>query len=137
MSRAPMTPFERFHEWLLSDHPAAIAERARRRAAARTTLQRDLATLRAFVARTDANPHADAAVARLAATARGRLLPRIERELAELAQPDAVRVSRECFEAARRADDPDYRYPTCYLGLAAIRQPIVPDPHQQHREVSS
>jgi hypothetical protein len=130
---------DRFYEWLLSDHPGAAHERVRRLLDNQVDQAESLARLRGWLAKIDGlaragRPLGDS-VWGLAEQARGWLIPRAERRLAELGgEPDRVRVrrARSEFETSRRvAKDPDYRYPARYLGPAAAHQPIVADPDRQ------
>jgi hypothetical protein len=126
---------DRFYEWLLSDHPGAADERARRRLDNQIVEAQDLARLRGWLAKIDGladsgQPLGDS-VWRLAEQTRTRLIPGAEQRLAALAdQPDQQRVRRwrRELEISQRARGDDYRYPTRYLGPDAARQPIPPDP---------
>ena len=133
---AELSPDDQFYEWLLSDHPAAVSERARRRLDHQLAEAIDLARLRDWLAKIDqlakdGRPLGDS-VWRLAEQARTRLIPKAEQRLAALtADPDPVRVhrARREFETSLQAGkDPDYRYPARYLGAQAARQPIPPEP---------
>jgi len=121
---------DRAHEFLLSDHPAAKAERLARLAAhhARRTADSDAITAsRARIA-----TFGDGVPANLhnLAESMGRLDDRAWlRDAAEHAEPDEVWVARarQRFTHTARTwgDDPDYRY----LGPAAAHQPnlLTPD----------
>jgi len=133
---AELTPDDRFYEWLLSDHPAAVLERARRRLDNQVAEAEDLARLRGWLAKIDrfaqaGQPLGDS-VWRLAEQARTWLIPNAEQRLAVLTDtPDQVRVrrARSQLETSQQVGkDPDYRYPARYLGVDAARQPIPPDP---------
>jgi hypothetical protein len=133
---ADLSPDDRFSEWLLSDHPAAAHERARRLLDNQVAEAQDLARLRTWLAKIDGlaragQPLGDSVV-RLAEQARSWLIPNAEQRLAAWAgEPDQARVrrSRQDFRANRQAQgDDDYRYPARYLGAQAARQPIPPDP---------
>jgi hypothetical protein len=122
---------EAFYEWLLSDHPAAAAERARRRADHHARETRELQMLRAWVARTRADPDAGMPYQRLAEAGERLLDRRAARLAADQAEPAParlVRLRRELETTRRATGDPDYRYPARYLGPRAARQPIPPDP---------
>jgi hypothetical protein len=114
----------RFHAFLLSDHPAAVAERCRRRAAYldHTARQREL--LLGWLGKLDAIPPRpgeafDDGARRLAVITR-RLLDRQAAHLAEeVGEPDPVRVARQRQQHGR--------YPTRWVGPAAARQPIPPE----------
>jgi hypothetical protein len=121
----------RFEAWLLSDHPAAVAERLGRRAAYLDETFRRHELLTGWLARTTAHPpqpgdRFDANVRALAASIGpllARDLPRLE---AELGKPDPVRVARQRREWETRQPS-GRRYPARYQGPAAARQPIPPD----------
>jgi hypothetical protein len=128
---ARMSPADRYYEWLLSDHPEAVVERARRRAAHLAYEEHGRAGLSRFVARTQADPAAPQALQRLAETARWLLQRQADRLAEDAAEPEAERLARmrRQFETSRRAQGASgYRYPTRYLGARAARQPIPPDP---------
>jgi len=126
-----MSAADRFYEWLLSDHPEAAAERARRRAAHLAYEARGREVLSRFVARTQANRGAPETVQRLAETAGWLLGRQADRLAAEVAEPEPERLARERrdLETSRRVQGAHgYRYPARYLGARAARQPIPPDP---------
>jgi hypothetical protein len=122
----------RFDAWLLSDHPAAVAERLGRRAAYLDDTFRRHELLSGWLARADARPpqpgdRLDANLRALAASTGAMLardLPGLE---AELGEPDPARVAaqRRDWEARQPISR---RYPARYQGPAAARQPIPPDP---------
>ncbi len=126
-----MSAADRFYEWLLSDHPAAVAERARRRAAHLAHEAHGREVLSRFVERTQANPAAPETVQRLAETAGwllGRQADRLAAEAAE-SEPERLARQRRQFETSRRVQGAHgYRYPARYLGPRAARQAIPPDP---------
>ena len=126
-----LPPEDRFYEWLLSDHPGAVLERARRRLDTQVREAEERAVLRRFIARTDQSPDAPTTVRGLAGTA-GWLVERSQQRLAaDAARADAelVATARRDLETSRRAQlDDDYRYPARYLGAQAAGQPIPPDP---------
>jgi hypothetical protein len=133
---AELSADDRFYEWLLSDHPAAGLERARRRLDHQMAEAEDLARLRGWLAKIDhlaqaGQPLGDS-VWHLAEQARTWLIPNAEQRLAALTDtPDQVRVRRARSELETRqqvGNDPDYQYPARYLGVDAARQPIPPDP---------
>lgn len=133
---AELNPDDRFYEWLLSDHPAAVLERAGRRLDNQVAESEDLARLRGWLAKIDrfaqaGQPLGDS-VEHLAEQARTWLIPRAEQRLAALTDtPDQVRVrrARSQLETSQQVgNDPDYQYPARYLGVDAARQPIPPDP---------
>jgi hypothetical protein len=134
-----LSPDDRFYVWLLSDHPAAVSERARRRLDNQLAEAIDLARLRGWLAKidrlaNDGRPLGDS-VWRLAEQARTWLIPNAEQRLAALTDtPDPVRVRRartELETSLRVGKDPDYRYPAHYLGAQAARQPIPPEPWER------
>jgi hypothetical protein len=133
---AELSAEDRFYEWLLSDHPGAAHERARRRLDNQLVEATDLARLQGWLAKIDrlaedGRPLGDS-VWRLAEQARSWLVPNAEQRLAaSLGELDHawVRRSRQDFETSQQVGrDPDYRYPARYLGAQAARQPIPPDP---------
>jgi hypothetical protein len=133
---ADLSPDDQLDEWLLSDHPAAVSERTRRRLDHQLAEAIGLARLRGWLAKIDqlakdGQPLGDS-VWRLAEQARTWLIPNAEQRLAALTDtPDPVRVrrARNEFETSLQAGkDPDYRYPARYLGAQAARQPIPSDP---------
>jgi hypothetical protein len=136
---AELSPDDRFYEWLLSDHPAAVSERTRRRLNNQLVEAIDLARLRGWLAKIeqlakDGRPLGDS-VWGLANQTRTRLIPNAEQRLAaSLGEPDQawVRRSRHDFETSQKVGkDPDYRYPAHYLGAQAAHQPIPPDPWER------
>jgi hypothetical protein len=128
---AELTAEDRFYEWLLSDHPGAALERARRRLDNQVREAEERAALRRFIARTDHSPDAPTTVQALAGTA-GWLVERSQqRHATQAARSDAdlVATARRDLETSQQAgNDPDYRYPARYLGTQAARQPIPPQP---------
>jgi hypothetical protein len=128
---AELTAEDRFYEWLLSDHPGAVLERARRRLDHQAREAEERAMLRRFIARTDQSPDAPTTVRGLAGTA-GWLVERSDQRMAtETATSDAelVATARRDLETSRRVQlDGDYRYPARYLGTQAAHQPIPADP---------
>jgi hypothetical protein len=128
---ADLSAEDRFYEWLLSDHPGAVLERARRRLDNQVREAEERAVLRRFIARSDQSPDAPTTVRELAGTA-GWLVQRSQqRQVAEAARADAelVATARRDWETSRRVQvDGDYRYPARYLGAQAARQRIPPDP---------
>jgi hypothetical protein len=130
----------RFNTFLLSDHPAAVAERCRRRAAYLDDTVRQRDALFSWLGKVDAIPPRpgeafDERVRRLAAITRRLLDQQAARLVAEVGEPDAVRVADQ---RARYG-----RYPARWMAPAAARQPIPPErsaraPHQprtrRHRD---
>jgi hypothetical protein len=110
-----------FNTFLLSDHPAAVAERCRRRAAYLDDTARERDALFGWLGKVDAiSPRPgeafDERVHRLAAITRRLLNQQAARLVVEVGEPDAVRVARQRERHGR--------YPARYLGRAAARQPI-------------
>ena len=128
---AELTPEHRFYEWLLSDHPGAVVERARRRLDNQVREAEERAVLRRFIARTNHSPDAPTTVQALAGTA-GWLVERSQqRQAADAARADAelVATARRDLETSQQVgNDPNYRYPARYLGVQAAHQPIPPNP---------
>jgi hypothetical protein len=130
----------RFNTFLLSDHPAAVTERCRRRAAYLDDTARERDALFGWLGKVDAIPPRpgeafDERVRRLAAITRRLLDQQATRLIAEVGEPDAVRVAHQ---RARYG-----RYPARWTGPVAARQPIPPErparaPHQprtrRHRD---
>jgi len=114
----------RFQVFLLSDHPAAVAERCRRRAAYLDHTARQRERLLGWLGKLDAIPARvgdtfDDGVRRLAVIT-WRLLDRQAARLAEeVGEPDPVRVARQRQQHGR--------YSTRWVGPAAARQPIPPE----------
>jgi hypothetical protein len=132
MSASPLTtvaPVDAFDEWLLSDAPAAAAERTRRRERHAAQVDHERAQVTAWCRRTLDNDAAPPNLRDLA-EAMQRLVARgSARDVAEAAVPDSewVRRERAHHEASRRvAGDHDYRYPARYVGDDAGDQ-FVPD----------
>jgi len=125
---------DRAYEFLLSDHPAAEAERMARRAAhhARRAADRDAIT--AWRARVQTFGDGVPANLRNLAETMARLDERASLRDVDEAEPDEVWVARarQRFTDTARTwgDDPDYRYPARYLGPAAAHQPnlLTPGP---------
>jgi hypothetical protein len=114
----------RFHIFLLSDHPAAVAERCRRRAAYLDHTARERDALFGWLGNLDAIPLRpgeafDDGVRRLAVITRRLLDQQASRLAAEVGEPDPVRVARQRQQHGR--------YPTRRVGPAAARQPIPPE----------
>jgi len=128
---AELSAEDRFYEWLLSDHPGAVLERARRRLDNQVREAEERAVLRRFITRTDQSPDAPTTIRGLAGTA-GWLVERSDQRMADQAastDAELVATARRDLEVSQRVGkDPDYRYPPRYLGAQAARQPIPPDP---------
>jgi hypothetical protein len=114
----------RFQAFLLSDHPAAVAERCRRRAAYLDHTARERELLLGWLGKLDAilprpGDALDDGARRLVVITR-RLLDRQAARLAEeVGEPDPVRVARQRQQHGR--------YPTRWVGPAAASQPIPPE----------
>ncbi len=114
----------RFQVFLLSDHPAAVAERCRRRAAYLDHAARERELLLGWLGKLDTlrlrpGDTFDDSVRRMAVITR-RLLDRQAARLGEeVGEPDSVRVARQRQQYGR--------YPTRWVGPAAARQPIPPE----------
>jgi len=114
----------RFHGFLLSDHPAAVAERCRRRAAYLDDTARERELLLGWLGKLDAIPPRpgdpfDDSVRRMAEVTRRLLDQQAARLVEEVGEPDPVRVGRQRQHYGR--------YPTRWVGVAAARQPIPPE----------
>jgi hypothetical protein len=114
----------RFQVFLLSDHPAAVAERCRRRAAYLDDTARQRELLLGWLGKLDAIPPRpgdpfDDGVRRLAETTRRLLDQQAARLVEEVGEPDPVRAARQRQQHGR--------YPTRWVGPAAARQPIPPE----------
>jgi hypothetical protein len=114
----------RFHVFLLSDHPAAVAERCRRRAAYLDDTARERELLQGWLGKLDAIPPRpgdpfDDSVRRMAETTRWLLDQQAARLAEEVGEPDPVRVAHQRQQYGR--------YPIRWVGPAAARQPIPPE----------
>jgi hypothetical protein len=134
LSRRSVTD-RRFAAFLLSDHPAAVAERCRRRASYLDDTARRREVLYGWLAKLDAiSPWPDESfydnLRSLVGTTRV-LLDRQATELAaEVGEPDQVRLARarDDYETQRQARGyRTWRYPARYQGPSAARQPIPPE----------
>lgn len=135
LHRRPTTD-EAFHEWLLSDHPAARAERDWRRSRHYHQQRDTAADIAAWARRINADsPHRHTSAMRDVAASIGphadENLTRIDIESAE---PDELYVARlrTEFENLQRnhPDHPDlsYRYPARLTGPGAAAYPPPPGP---------
>lgn len=120
---------EAAHEWLISDHPWACAERDRRREAYLALLRERVITLRGWLTpRTTDRP--DPRV-KLGTTA----LPLAEEQLAQAEQPIDMRTEREDWAMTRRRG---YTYPAHLIGPGAAAYPPpaggFPAPDSDRRE---
>lgn len=120
------------HEWFLSDHPWAVAERRRRRTAHFETEQRTAAEVRAWTDKIDnlepgtTSGDFEAAVRRLADSMRPMADQSQLRAQVDAAEPDEIAVleARRLFEIRRRnSGDFDYEYPAHLIGAAAAAYP--------------
>jgi hypothetical protein len=114
----------RFQVFLLSDHPAAVAERCRRRAAYLDHTARERELLLGWLGKLDGlSPRPgdtfDDSVRRMAGITRRLLDQQAARLTEEVGEPDPVRIARQRQQYGR--------YPTRWVGLAAARQPIPPE----------
>lgn len=99
-----MDGIDREWEFLLSDHPAAVAERAR------------------VYGEHEAPAHLRDLSDRVGVTT-AHALERLQTQQAEPDHDLVVRLRRELDDHVRASVDPDYRYPHRYLGADAGRQP--------------
>lgn len=115
-----------YHEWLLSDAPAAFQERIRRRAAHADRVAQERDEVSGWCQRVIANPTTAERLRAIARQCQREVDRAVAREVAEEAVLDDVYVrwERERYERVRRTGDPDYRYPARYLGTAAADQPV-------------
>lgn len=117
---------EAFHEWLLSDHPWAAAERQRRRSAYRARELSAADEVLAITSRLTSNPASPDNVRRVA-----EIVARVANEQAVRVGVDAVfddethvTQARHQLEIARHAvGEYHYRYPQRLTGPSAARQP--------------
>jgi len=127
---------EAFHEWLLSDHPDAKAERDWRRSHHYQQQRETAADVAAWARRITADPpQAHTKAARdLAATMGPLAAESIARAEADYAEPDELYVARlrAEFETHRHIHwdhpDPAYRYPEHLTGPGAADYPPPPEP---------
>jgi hypothetical protein len=125
-----------FHEWLLSDHPDAKAERDRRRSTHYRRERDTAADIAAWADRINAGPGRHTQAARDLAASMG---PRAAQSAApaeiESAEPDDLYVARlrADFERHMRLQvsgsgwaHPDYRYPEHLIGPSAANFPPPP-----------
>ena len=126
---------DRAYEFLLSDHPAAKAERQRRRDEHLARRAADSDAITAWRERLVTFGHGVPANLHNLAETMGRLDQHASlRDAVDEAEPDEVWVARarQRFTHTARTwgDDPDYRYPARYLGPAAAHQPnlLAPGP---------
>jgi len=130
LSRYSTVPLEAW-EWFLSDHPWAVAERRRRRAAYFAEQQESAEKVRAW---TDKIEHLEpgstsrdfeAAVRKLAATMRPMADDSQLRSEVDEAEPDelAVAEQRRTLERHRRNAGDDYTYPAHLIGPGAAAYP--------------
>lgn len=123
-----------FYEWLLSDHPAAKAERARRRSATYQAETTRAAQVRAWADKINATPNAPRTMRDLAATMGPLADQSLARAEARHAEPDDTYVTRlrAQHETRIQVSGPpgswDYRYPAHLTGPAAAACPPPPEP---------
>ena len=138
------TTDDAFYEWLLSDHPAARAERDYRRGAHYQRQQETAADITAWAGRISADPDRHTRAARdLAATIGPDAAESAIRAETGSAEPDEVVVARlrEEFEIHRRVHwdnpEPSYRYPAHLTGPGAASYPPPPPPGTPGREAEA
>jgi len=123
-----------FYEWLLSDHPAARAERDQRRTAAYHAETGRAAVVRAWADKINARPDAPQTMRDLAATMGPLADQAAVRAEANYAEPDDAYVTRlrAQHETFVRVSGPpgswDYRYPAHLTGPGAAAYPPPPEP---------
>ena len=130
MSEPAVPLLDRYYEWLLSDAPAAVAERARRRDADRAAERTARGDVTAWSARILADPDAPTHLRELAEVMQRFVDHSTDAAAAAAALSDEehTRRGRVDLENSRRAQgDFDYHYPQRYLGVAAADQPIPDD----------
>ncbi len=126
-----------FCEWLLSDHPAARAERDWLRAAAHTWQRGNAAAVRAWAGKINAHPDAPQAAQDLAASMGPRADESAVRAEADYAEPDDLYVARlrAQHETYMRVSGPagahGYRYPAHLTGPTAANYPPPPEPERE------
>jgi hypothetical protein len=123
-----------FYEWLLSDHPAARAERDQRRAATYHAETDRAAAVRAWADKIGARPDAPQTMRDLAASMRPLADQTTARAQASYAEPDDAYVTRlrAQHETHMQVSGPpgswDYRYPAHLTGPGAAAYPPPPEP---------
>jgi hypothetical protein len=123
-----------FYEWLLSDHPAARAERDWRRAATYQADRDRAAQVRAWADKINAQPDAPAALRDLAASMGPRADQAAARAEAAGSEPDEAYVARVRAQHEthiRVSGAPgswDYRYPAHLTGPGGAAYPPPPEP---------
>ena len=139
--RGRSTTDDAFYEWLLSDHPAARAERDYRRGRSLESQQETAADIAAWADRISADTDRHTHAARdLAATIGPHAADSARRAEIDLAEPDEVFVARlrEEFEMHRHgcgdSPDPSYRYPAHLTGAGTASYPPPPEPGASDRE---
>ena len=123
-----------FYEWLLSDHPAAKAERDSRRAATYQAETDRAAAVRAWADKINAQPDAPQTLRDLAASMGPLADQTTARAQASYAEPDDAYVTRARaqHETHVQVSGPpgswDYRYPAHLTGPGAAAYPPPPGP---------
>ena len=123
-----------FHEWLLSDHPDAKAERDRRRAATYQAETKRAAAVRAWADKINAQPDAPQTLRDLAASMGPQADQTAARAQARYAEPDDFYVARTRAQHETRLQVScapgswDYRYPAHLTGPGAAAYPPPPEP---------
>ena len=123
-----------FYEWLLSDHPAARAERDYRRAASYRYRRDQAAAVRAWVDKINGLADVPQPLRDLADSMGPRAEESALHAEVEFAEPDDLYVARvrEEFETCMQVSGPpdayDYHYPGHLTGPGAAAYPPPPEP---------
>jgi hypothetical protein len=123
-----------FYEWLLSDHPAARAERDWRRIASHQAETDRAAAVRAWANKINAQPDAPQTLRDLAASMGSMADQTTARAEARYAEPNGAYVTRlrAQHETHVQVSGPpgswDYRYPAHLTGPGAAAYPPPPEP---------
>lgn len=131
------------YEWLLSDHPDARAERARRRAEAYNERCENAAKVRAWADKVNATEDATQTARDLAQSMGPLADASAIRAEVEFAEPDDVYVARvrRDWETCMRVSGPpgawDYRYPAHLTGAEAASHPPPVPPEPDEPEIGS
>jgi hypothetical protein len=129
-----------FYEWLLSDHPAAKAERDWRRAATYQAETDRAAAVRAWAGKIGARADAPQTMRDLAASMGPLADQTTARAQARYAEPDDAYVTRlrAQHETHVKVSGPpgswDYQYPAHLTGPGAAAYPPPPEPDASVRE---
>lgn len=131
------------YEWLLSDHPDARAERARRRAAYYKDQRETAAKVRAWVDKINATADPPQTARELAQSMGPLADASAVRAEAEFAEPDDAYVARlrRDWETYMQVSGPpgawDYQYPAHLTGTEAANHAPPVAPHRDEPETSS